>query len=80
MQRQGRCRGSGLEVIDKEEAEDDGHAPGAFLASGEVSGHAMTMAMTAAALGVKQIERRNERESDWAARVSPGVSGEPIYA
>lgn len=78
--RQGRCRGSELEVVDEEEAEDDGHAPGAFLASGEVSGRAMTMAMAAAALGIEQIERTNERESDWVARVSPGVSGEPIYA
>ena len=44
--------------MDEEEAEDDVDSPGAFLASGEVSGRAMTMAMAAAALGVEQIERR----------------------
>ena len=32
----------------------------------------MTMAMAAAALGVKQIARTKERESDWAARVRQG--------
>ena len=58
--------------MDEEEAEDDVDSPGAFLASGEVSGRAMTMAMAAAALGVKQIARTKERESDWAARVRQG--------
>ena len=70
-----RWRDSGLEVVDEEEAADDGASPGAFLDSGEVSGRDNDDGHGVVVSGVCLLRSERAKERGNGARVMSRGSG-----